>query len=97
MYEMFSECIVMLVMYHLICFTPFVPDAEVRFRLGYSVCSVIAVHLLVSLGLLMRVTCRDLRMKYKVRNAAKAHDAQRKELQKELKKKAPTRLEKRIA
>jgi len=34
-YEIFNECIVMLIMYHLIYFTPFVPSVELRFKLGY--------------------------------------------------------------
>jgi len=55
-YEMFSETIVMMVMYHLVCFTPFVPDLEVRFMLGYTVSAVICLHLLVSLGILAKAT-----------------------------------------
>lgn len=62
-FEMFSECIVMMVMYHIICFTPFVPDLEVRFRLGYLVCALISSHLVVSLGILLKANLRDIRMK----------------------------------
>jgi len=93
---MFSESILMITMYHLICFTPFVPDAEVRFRLGYSVCAFLSFHLAVSLGLLGRETYRDLRKRYKVYYAAKAHNEQRKVLQDMLKERAPTRLQKRL-
>jgi len=96
-FELFSECIVMLVMYHLICFTPFVPDLEVRFRLGYLVIGVICLHLTISLGILLKDTYRSIRFKRKVRIASKAHDVQRKELQKMLKERSPFILEKRIS
>ena len=76
-YELFSEVIVMLVMYHLICFTPFVPDVDMRFKLGYSVCSIVVAHLVVSMAILLRVTYLDLKFKYKVRNSTKVHEGKR--------------------
>jgi len=72
-YELFSEVVVMLVMYHLICFTPFVPDVDMRFRLGYSVCAIVIVHLAVSMGILLRITYLDLKKKYIHRNHSKVH------------------------
>lgn len=95
--EMFSECILMLVMYHLVCFTPFVPDFEVRFRLGYMVCGLVCLHLAVSIVLMLKDKPRELRLKYQLRNAKKAHKAQRQELQDRLEERAPSRLEKRKA
>jgi len=74
-YEMFSEVILMLIMYHLICFTPFVPDVEVRFKLGYSVCGLICLHLTVSISLLLKESYIDLRMKNLVRKANKVHNS----------------------
>jgi len=53
-YEMFSEVVLMFSVYHLICFTPFVPDVEVRFKLGYSCIGVVSFHILVSLLLILR-------------------------------------------
>jgi len=79
-FETFSECIVMVVMYHLICFTAFVPDIEVRFKLGYSVSAVVCLHLLISIALLAKATFHDFKMKNRIRKAGKAHDEQRKEL-----------------
>jgi len=72
-YELFSEVVVMLVMYHLICFTPFVPDVDMRFKLGYSVSAIVIVHLAVSMAILLRVTYLDLKKKYIHRNATKVH------------------------
>ena len=90
-FEMFSEGIVMLVMYHLICFTPFVPEVEMRFKLGYLVCASVCIHLLVSITILLTATYRDLRIKYFIRSAGKLHNKQRKVLQERLKKKRPVR------
>ena len=74
-YEMFSETILMLTMYHFICFTPFVPDLEVRFKLGYLVCGVVCLHLAVSMLLLLKESYRDAKIKYLVHKAGKEHDA----------------------
>jgi len=74
-YEMFSETILMLTMYHFICFTPFVPDNEVRFKLGYSVSCLICLHLAVSMFLLLKENYRNAKMKYLVHYASKAHNA----------------------
>jgi len=63
-YELFSETILMLVMYHMICFTPFVPDLEVRFQLGYLVCGVVGLHFAFTLFSLTRETIRKLRLRY---------------------------------
>jgi len=73
-YELFSEVVVMLVMYHLICFTPFVPDVDMRFRLGYSVSAIVIAHLAVSMAILLRITYLDLKFKYIHRNATKVHE-----------------------
>ena len=34
--EMFEEAGIIVIMYHIICFTDWVPDLEVRHNLGYS-------------------------------------------------------------
>jgi len=94
-FETFSECIVMMVMYHLICFTDFMTDLDVRFKLGYTVSAVVCLHLLVSIGLMAKATFKDLRMKNRIRIATKGHAEQRKELQDRLKERAPSRLERR--
>jgi len=79
-FELFSECIVWLVMYHLICFTPFVSDLQVRFKLGYVVIAVISLHLVVSLAILAKDSYRSVRSKRRDRKASKFHDQQRQEL-----------------
>ena len=47
--ELFSEIVLMYVMYTMICFTPFVPDVQVKFFFGYITIAVISLHLMVSL------------------------------------------------
>jgi len=95
-YELFSECVVMLVMDHMICFTPFVADLGVRFGLGYSVCTVLSVHLAYCFGILIKTTLQDLKRKYRLYYAGKDHDKQRTELRKRLAKRAPSIREKRL-
>ena len=47
--ELFNEVILMFVMYTIICFSPFVPDLEVKHGIGYLCMAIISVHLLVNL------------------------------------------------
>lgn len=84
-----------LVMYHMMCFTPFVPDLKVRFILGYTVCGLISLHIVVNLAIIGKAPIRDLRFKYRLNRAKKAYDKQRLELQKEWKERAPIRVQKR--
>lgn len=74
-FEFFSETIVMLVMYTLICFTPFLPDLEMRFRLGYICIGIISVHLLVSLFILGKGIFKDVRFANSRWRSLKAHKA----------------------
>ena len=81
-FELFSEVSLMLVMYHMICFTPFVPDVQVRFYLGYSVCAVICFHLLISFGLLANWNRGELRIRYIKWKGKREYTASRKALKK---------------
>ena len=53
-FEFFNEIMIMLVMYHIICFSPFVPSLETKFLLGYSVCFVVSMHLVINLYFIMK-------------------------------------------
>jgi len=81
-FEFFSEVTLMLVMYHMICFTPFVPDVQVRFNLGYSVCAVISFHLLLSFGLLAKRNHGELKIGYIKWKGKREYTASRKALKK---------------
>lgn len=45
--ELGNEAVILLIMYHMFCFTEFVPDPQVRYMIGYSVVAIAVVHLLV--------------------------------------------------
>jgi len=81
-FEFFSEGILMLVMYHMICFTPFVPEVQVRFYLGYSVCAVVCFHLLISFGLMAKATFGELRSRHIKWKAMREYKTSRKALMK---------------
>ena len=44
--EMGHEIVILLIMYHMFCFTEFVPDPEVRNLIGYSVVLITFLHLI---------------------------------------------------
>lgn len=58
--EMFNECVLLLIMYTIICFTDFVPTIEIRFRIGYLSCALIMIHLLVNLTILATVSVKKM-------------------------------------
>ena len=60
--EYFNEIILMAVLYTFICFSPFVPDVEVRFSIGYISIATVSLHLLVNFAIIGRVTYRKIKM-----------------------------------
>lgn len=66
-YEFYSEATVMVVMYHMICFTPFIPEVETRFYLGYLCIVVVCQHLFVSFYIIGKQTYREARILYLIR------------------------------
>ena len=59
--ELFNEVILMFVMYTIICFSPFVPDLEVKHGIGYICMAIISIHLLVNLVSIGRFTYDRIR------------------------------------
>ena len=51
--ELFSECILMMIMYTMMMFTDFVPDLDTRQYIGYASIVLVAIHLLVSFGVMI--------------------------------------------
>jgi len=88
---MVNEFVVMMVMYHLICFTPFVPEIETRFNVGYVLCVLIGLHLAANLALILQTSYRGLRRKHQIRAATKYHKGQRLDLKKKLEEGRPER------
>ena len=46
--EMFNECFVIFLMYHIVCFFDFVPDATVRYNVGTSCILFTALNITVN-------------------------------------------------
>ena len=51
--EFANECLIMLMLYNMISFSPFVPEIETRFNMGYFCCLVEAAALFANLWLIM--------------------------------------------
>ena len=54
-----------LIMYSLICFTDFLPDAELRFDIGYVSIIILSIHLLLNLTLMAVTGVRRVILKVK--------------------------------
>ena len=47
--DIFNEVKIIFLMYHMICFTPLVPDANTQFYIGYSCCANLVLGLAVNM------------------------------------------------
>ena len=63
--EMFNECMLLLIMYTMMCFTDFIPDVQMQYKVGYISCGLIVGHLLVNLGLMLYSSLKRLYLKIK--------------------------------
>ena len=61
--EMLNEVLIMFTMYCMIIFTDFVPDVQVKFKVGYFECALITVHFAVYTFFILRDFIRDTRVK----------------------------------
>ena len=48
--EYFNEIITFIILYHMICFSPLVPDPNTRFMMGYPCAGFVALHLVISMA-----------------------------------------------
>ena len=64
--EYFNEVILMMTLYTIMCFSGWISDVEIKFKLGYVACALVTFHFLLNLSLIIvitvRVTKRRLRM-----------------------------------
>jgi hypothetical protein len=51
--EFANECLIMLMLYNIISFSPFVPEIDARFKVGYFSCIIETTALLANLWLIM--------------------------------------------
>ena len=80
--HVFDEVITMLVVYHLVCFTPFVSDLDVRYQMGYSIIGIICILLAVRLALIFSTSYQDLKKSYTASMAHHKKNVQFKDIKK---------------
>lgn len=64
--EMVTECGTIVVLYHLFCFTDFVPDPLVRHNIGYSCVLFVSIFIMYSLLSLLGPNLRLMKQKAKL-------------------------------
>ena len=57
-----NEIAILLILYTLMCFTDFVPDALTRYDMGKVFILLVSLYLLVHISLLIFDLCRNLRL-----------------------------------
>ena len=60
--EFFNEVIIMIVLYHIFCFTPFVSDTETQYQVGYSIIFFVCLHFYVNFHLIYKMLYRDMKL-----------------------------------
>ena len=70
--EIFNEVILVLVLYTMMCFTPWVQEVESKVRIGYLSCFFVATHFVVNLAIMLRGSLLGLSQRCKLRLAKKA-------------------------
>lgn len=48
--QLFNEMVILVVYYHLMCFTPFFPDYDNQYTVGYSVIVIVSLHIFYSIA-----------------------------------------------
>ena len=64
--EFANECLILLMLYNMISFSPFVPDINTRFNMGYFCCIVEAAALFANLWLIMSSNIKSVILKARV-------------------------------
>jgi hypothetical protein len=67
----FNEAFIMVLLYHFMCFTPFVSDMPARIQIGFSFCILESLNLLVNLLIISGSVCKGLIFKFKIWRAYK--------------------------
>ena len=75
--ETLNEVLLMFVMYTILCFSPFVPDVQVRFSIGYICVGAILSHLAVNFVIIGIQTYQEMRMKWIKRFAKRTYKKNR--------------------
>ena len=76
--EVFNELILMWTLAIMMCFTPWLPDVEIRMIIGFIACGIIVFHFIVNLSLMFAANCRNIRKSMRLKRARKKLNKQRK-------------------
>ena len=79
--EIFNECILIIIMYTIICFSPFVVSIKIRFVIGYITMMTVSAHLAVNFFIIGKATYRQIKFMVLLKLAIRKHKRKRKELQ----------------
>jgi len=90
--ELFNEVTVMFALYHLICFSDFVPDPSMRFSIGYSICTIMSIQLVVNMFLVLRNQFRESKFNFIVWWLSYKHGRQREARSKDMRERRVYRL-----
>lgn len=69
--EIFNESTIMLLNYHMLCFTLFVPDLNTQFMMGYSMTGILIFIILVNMALMLYNTVQRIRIELRRRKFIK--------------------------
>ena len=75
--EYFNEFILMMTMYSILCFTPFVGDLYTQFYMGYVTITIVCLHLIINLFMIFKSTFYEMKMKCKKKMMLKQSKQQR--------------------
>ncbi len=62
--EIFNEVCVILAVYHLFCFTPFVSDASTQYNVGWSMIGVTAFNVVGNIAVMLYCSFKNLKVLY---------------------------------
>lgn len=65
--ELFNEITILVVGYHLLTFSPLVPEAEVRYKMGFVCSGVVLLNVAVNLTMLVKTRIASICLKIKQR------------------------------
>jgi hypothetical protein len=69
--DFLNESIIMMVLYTMICFSPFVSDVNAKLKIGYVCMLVVGGHLAINMFLIVFTSVQGLKFKFKIWMARK--------------------------
>ena len=64
--ELINEIICIVIMYHIFCFTDYIPDPQIKYNLGFSVLFFNTLSLSINLGSILKTTYKTSKRKLKL-------------------------------